>query len=74
VQGRILKVKPTFENRQRLLKYKRDLEIELLRVNASLESGTEEKIKRNNLRLGLDKPAPRIVQRLPGAEYGELSG
>ena len=45
-------MKPTFENRQRLLKYKRDLEIELLRVNASLESGTEVKFKRNNLWLG----------------------
>jgi hypothetical protein len=35
------------ENRQRLLKYKRDLEIELRRVNASLEDGTEKKFKRN---------------------------
>jgi hypothetical protein len=65
--GRVPKV--TFENRQRLLEYKRDLEIELRRVNNSLEDGTEEKFKRNNLWLGLDKPGPRIVQRLPGAEY-----
>jgi hypothetical protein len=62
-------MKPTFETRQRLLKYKRDLEIELRRLNASLEAGTEEKFKRNNLWLGLDKPGPRIVQHLPAVEY-----
>jgi hypothetical protein len=40
---------------QRLLKYKKDLEIELLRVTASLEDATEENFKRNGW-LGLDKP------------------
>ena len=37
------------ETRALLLKYKRDLEIELVRVNAALETGTFKGFERNNM-------------------------